>query len=123
MALEYERRTADIVQRAIAALPAPKDGAPGRDGWSPDDISLSVHGRTLVVDFKNGTHAVSRETQIEGLVLDAGVYKPATHYVKGDGVTYGGSLWIAQRDTELSPGGSNGDWRLAVKRGRDAKGA
>ena len=41
-------------------------------------------------------------------------------YERGDAVTYGGSLWIAQRDTNEYPRGEDSGWRLAVKRGRDA---
>lgn len=54
------------------------------------------------------------------LVLDRGVYKTGSAYRPGDGVTWGGSFWIAQKDTTDKPGTSAG-WRLAVKAGRDAK--
>lgn len=40
-------------------------------------------------------------------------------YLEGDGVTWGGSFWIAQKDTATKPDG--GEWRLAVKKGRDGK--
>lgn len=50
-------------------------------------------------------------------MLDRGVWR-AGSYQKGDAVSFGGSLFIAQRDTEDKP--ETGDaWRLAVKRGRD----
>lgn len=54
--------------------------------------------------------------------LDQGVYRQGMHAVRGDGVTYGGQFYIAQRDTEAKPGESS-DWRLAVRRGRDGKDA
>lgn len=56
------------------------------------------------------------------VVLDRGVYRKGSRSEKGDGVTYGGQFYIAQRDTDAVPGESP-DWRLAVKRGRDGKDA
>ena len=54
------------------------------------------------------------------LVLDAGVWKEGTIYAAGDGVTLGGSFFIAQLNTSSKPGKSD-DWRLAVKRGTDGR--
>ncbi|UJF37672.1 hypothetical protein JKV45_21415 [Pseudomonas aeruginosa] len=57
------------------------------------------------------------------VVIDRGVFKAGSEYKSGDGVTWGGSYWIAQKDApEGKPGepGSEG-WRLAVKKGRDGK--
>ena len=51
---------------------------------------------------------------------DHGVWKDGEHYPKGAGVTWDGSFWIAQRATSDKPGTTDG-FRLAVKRGRDAK--
>ena len=55
------------------------------------------------------------------VVLDAGVYKSGMIYAKGDGVTYGGSYWIAKEDGPLTTPGAGSDWRLSVKKGRDAR--
>jgi hypothetical protein len=54
------------------------------------------------------------------IVVDRGVFKPGTTYEKGDGITWGGSFWIAQRSTEAKPEVDD-SWRLSVKRGRDGK--
>lgn len=57
-------------------------------------------------------------------VLDCGVFKASRSYQKGDGVTYGGSFWIAQQDMDASSSvlpGSTDQWRLSVKKGRDGK--
>jgi hypothetical protein len=43
-------------------------------------------------------------------------------YVAGDGVTLGGSFFIAQTTTAAKPGKSD-EWRLAVKRGTDGRDA
>jgi hypothetical protein len=55
------------------------------------------------------------------IVLDQGVYKSNSAYSTGDGVTYGGSYWIAKGDGALGTPGASDDWRLAVKKGRDAR--
>lgn len=63
------------------------------------------------------------------VVLDRGVYRPENSYLKGDGVTYAGSFWIARADAPtLKPddpndggGGAPRQWRLAVKSGRNGK--
>ncbi len=37
-------------------------------------------------------------------------------------VTYAGGLWVAKHPRKgIAPRDSDGDWRLAVKRGRDGK--
>lgn len=54
-------------------------------------------------------------------MLDRGVWREG-EYEKGDTVTFGGSAFIAQRDTTDKPETSDA-WRLAVKRGRDGRDA
>ena len=44
-------------------------------------------------------------------------------YVRGDAVTWGGSLWIAQKETSAKPDSPESGFRLAVKKGRDGKDA
>lgn len=55
------------------------------------------------------------------MVLDRGVWREQG-YAKGDGVTWGGSFFIAQRATEPheKPGASDA-FRLSVKKGRDGR--
>lgn len=55
------------------------------------------------------------------MLIDRGVYKSAQEYVRFDVVTYGGALWIAQKDAPETAPGTSDEWRLSVKRGRDAK--
>ena len=74
-------------------------------------------GRTLCWAIGDMVHEIKT-----ALVLDAGVWKEGTSYAAGDGVTLGGSFFIAQRDTTTKPGKSD-DWRLAVKRGTDGRDA
>jgi collagen type III alpha len=53
------------------------------------------------------------------IVLDRGVWREGG-FKKGDGVSFGGSFFIAQEDTADKPETSKA-WRLAVKRGRDGR--
>lgn len=99
-----------------------KDGAPGRDG--ADGLGFE----DMSFDFDNDGRPVatfSRGDVVKSVrlpcIIDRGVYKPDAAYLKGDAVSYGGSLWIAQKDApEGRPDGSP-DWRLAVKKGRDGR--
>lgn len=83
----------------------------GMSFTTPDD------GRTFVFGAEFGDQKISHEIKT-ALVLDRGVWRQALH-AKGDGVTWGGSFWIAQKDTETKPDTPDSDWRLGVKRGRD----
>ena len=74
-------------------------------------------GRTLRWAIGETVHEIKT-----AIVLDAGVWKEGTAYVAGDGVTMGGSFFIAQADTSAKPGKSD-EWRLAVKRGTDGRDA
>lgn len=97
-----------------------EDGKDGRDGFGFDDMTLDYDGeRTFTFLFQRGGHIEERRFVVP-VVLDRGVYRAETAYAKGDAVTYGGSVWIAQSDTKAKPDGSS-DWRLAVKKGRDGK--
>lgn len=78
-------------------------------------ITTLDRGRTLRWAFGDKVHEIKT-----ALVLDAGVWKDGTNYLAGDGVTLGGSFFIAQIDTTAKPGKSD-DWRLAVKRGSDGR--
>jgi len=71
-------------------------------------------GRTMHWSLGSKVHQVKT-----ALVLDAGIWKDGA-YSPGDGVTAGGSFWIAQTETTAKPGKSD-DWRLAVKRGTDGR--
>jgi collagen type III alpha len=82
-------------------------------------VSSDDGGRTLVLSFQRGETAVRREL-VTDIVLDRGVWREG-QFKKGDGVTWAGSFFIAQRDTDAKPEGPESGWRLAVKRGRDGK--
>jgi hypothetical protein len=99
-----------------------RDGVDGRDAASVDDFHASIEGRMLRLGFTlSDGIVVSKDLPLDGMVLDAGIYRSLANYHRGDLVTYGGSAWIAQRSTQTSP--PSPDWRLAVRKGRDGKDA
>ena len=98
-----------------------EDGRNGLDGFQLDDFDAELKdGRELIIKLKSGERTIHRSIRLP-IPLDRGVYRSGARHREGDGVTWGGSFWIAQRDTASTPGGDSPDWRLAVKRGRDAK--
>lgn len=118
-ALDFERRAADVLQRAVDRMPKAADGAPGRDAFDLDDIELrqSADGRTITLGFRRGD-----EVREKSFVLDhpiyRGVHREGEEYVKGDTVTWAGSSWIAEAKPSGKPGDADSGWRLAVKAGR-----
>lgn len=103
---------------------AGKDGAPGRDGFGFDDMDVVVldDDRTIELSFRRGDDEKAFTLKWP-TVIDRGVYKDGQDYAAGDGVTWGGSFWIAQKDTSAKPDTPESGWRLAVKKGRDGKDA
>lgn len=49
-----------------------------------------------------------------------GVFDGSKKYQRGNFVTHDGSLWHAERETRSEPG-AGADWKLAVKKGKDAR--
>lgn len=119
--VDFERRAADVLQRAVDKIPTPKPGEDGKDGFSIDDIDLKAidGGRTVVMSLKSGDRVVERQVTL-AVPIYREVYKFKEQYKAGDSVTYAGSLWIALKDTEATPK-TNDDWKMAVKRGVDGK--
>ena len=97
-----------------------KGGADGKDGVGVDDLTFEQTGeRSAVLRFAKGEHVKEFAITLPGFV-DRGVWKDAEEYQPGDGVTYGGSFWIAQAGADGRRDTGKG-WRLAVKKGRDGK--
>jgi len=89
-----------------------RDGEPGKDGAPGQDVP-SEFVRAAIKD--------EVQRQVTAPLADAykGVWKPSA-YKHGDVVTWGGSIWLAKRDTDDRPESSDA-WSLIVKRGRDGK--
>jgi hypothetical protein len=104
-----------------------KDGASGkdgRDGFGFDDMDACVldDDRTIELSFKRGEEEKAFTFKWP-TVIDRGVWSEAGEYERGDGATWGGCFWIAQRDKPGKPDTKDSGWRLAVKKGRDGKDA
>lgn len=96
-----------------------RDGTDGADGLGFDDLAAEFDGeRGITLRMMRGEQVKEFAFSLP-VVIDRGVFREGS-YVKGDGCTFGGSFWIAQKDTDEKPGIGDG-WRLAVKKGRDGK--
>lgn len=103
-----------------------RDGADGKDGipFGVDDIDMTLmeDGRTVRMAFTKGDTEYAFQIPFP-VVIDRGVFAEGKSYEEGDGVTWGGSFWIAQRATSAKPDSADSGFRLAVKRGRDGRDA
>jgi integrin beta 3 len=72
-----------------------------------------------VFTYTDGAKSVT-EVRYPG-PLDKGIFREGEAYERGDGVTFGGSWWIAQVDAPTTKPGTSAEWRLAVKKGRDGR--
>ncbi len=99
------------IREAIAAIPVPKDG---RDGVGFDDLEMVEDDRGRpILRFVRGEW--TREFRVDGTYC--GIWKDGEAYLKGDRVTWGGSLFIARQDTTDKPE-TTPAWQLAVKHGK-----
>lgn len=102
-----------------------KDGAPGVDGkdganglgFEDLEFEISETGRA-VAKFRRGD--LVKTIALPGIV-DRGTFADGEVYDKGDAVSWGGSLWIAQANGVKGKPEADKRWRLAVKRGRDGR--
>lgn len=120
LALSWERQARDTFDKAADRMPTPKDG---RDALPLDsfDLTLGEDGRTVTVKMQAGETVIEKSVKIAA-VVDRGVFsKEHDDYERGDGTTYGGCYWIAQKDAPEGVPGGSADWRMAVKKGRDGK--
>ncbi|MFP5434218.1 MAG: hypothetical protein ACLGIM_14045 [Alphaproteobacteria bacterium] len=99
-----------------------RDGIDGKDGipFGVDDLNMSLmeDGRTIRLAFAKGETEYAFQIGVPTMIY-RGVYREGSAYEQGDTVTWGGSLWHADKATTGKPDG--GDWTLAAKRGRDGR--
>lgn len=109
------------IEKSIAekfdAIPRPKDG---KDGFSLEDFEVHYDGEKTITLMLKSKDIVKEFSFVMPVVIDKGVYSEGKTYAPGDGVTWGGSFWIAQEETTAKPDGGK-SWRLAVKKGRDGR--
>lgn len=102
--------------RTLARQPGPR----GNDGMGFDDMKFLHDGeRGFSFEFVRGKEKKEYSFSIPAMIYRE-VYRDGDKYVKGDAVTWGGSLWVAKTETSAKPG-ENSDWTLCAKRGRDGK--
>jgi hypothetical protein len=100
-----------------------KDGQPGRDGFSLEDFDvIPVDERTVELKFAQNGTAHSYEL-VFPVPVYRGVFKEGEAYQRGDMVTWGGSVFYAEKETSAKPDSADSGFKLAVKRGRDGKDA
>jgi hypothetical protein len=108
-----------------ATDPLGDDGDLGKAGWRVllDGIAEETQEsldegryveRTTV--YTSGRTFTRRDAS-SGMIY-RGIYGAERLYLRGDCVTWNGSLWHAERPTKSKP--PSDDWKLAVKAGRDA---
>lgn len=90
------------------------------DGLKALEIK-QIDERTFAVVATTATGKTERKQFTMPVVIDKGVFREGADYAKGDGVTWAGSFYIAQKDKPAGKPGESDDFRLAVKRGRDGK--
>lgn len=114
-ALAVERRVYDAAEKAIAAMPVPKDGV---DGLRVEDLQLV--GRTL--QLKSGDQVL--KSIVLPMPVYRGVFDDGETYDVHDMVTFGGSVWVAVSGEGIrGKPGTVDAWKLAVKKGRDGRDA
>ncbi|MFK9962644.1 phage gp6-like head-tail connector protein, partial [Klebsiella pneumoniae] len=98
----------------------------GMRGWEcivdgVSDVDISMNGqRNFIVTVNRASGASEKKSFDIPTMVYRGVFKSGDEYLPGDTVTWGGSLWHCDEQTQDKPGetGSKG-WTLAAKRGRD----
>jgi hypothetical protein len=79
-----------------------------------------IDERNLVAVSQMASGKEQRQEFAMPAMIYKAVWKEGT-YQKGDTVTWGGSLWHCDEDTDEKPGDASKCWTLCAKKGRDAK--
>lgn len=100
------------------------DGGIEPAGWEVlvngvSDLVVGVNERDVVIKSVMTDGRINEQQVRMPMMLYRGVWSGKT-YEQGDTVSFGGSLWHCEKQTEAKPGESE-DWKLAVKKGRDGK--
>ena len=116
--IKAERRTSPIGESVQAA------------GWrvilrgvASTEVHPSEDLRTLSIRVTHTDGEVVEQQLRSPSLIYREIYREGERYEGGDAVTFGGSVWVALRDTTSKPGEGAADWRLAVKKGRDGRDA
>ncbi len=91
------------------------------DGISSVDISQANEREfTITAQLASGTK--TEKSFSIPVMIYRDIFKEGEKYLRGDSVTWAGSVWYCHAETTDKPGEpSSKGWKLAVKRGRDAR--
>ncbi|QMV50955.1 hypothetical protein [Ewingella americana] len=91
------------------------------DGIASIDITQN-HEREFTVSAKLASGAITDKSFSVPVMIYRDIFKEGEKYQPGDSVTWAGSVWYCHAETTDKPGEpSSKGWKLAVKRGRDAR--
>lgn len=103
--------------------PPGQDGIKGADGVSFADFEITYDGeRTFTHSWRLGEKTIAVPFKMPTAIYQ-GVFVDGKIYERGDMVTVNGSIYHCDQDTTSRPGDGSKDWTLAVKRGKDDRGA
>lgn len=92
------------------------------NGIAEETMDVAEDLRTIGMARRYTDGTVIVKTLKFPVMIDRGLFAYDRQYEAGDVVTWAGALWISRTATiGVEPRNSDGDWRLAVKRGRDGK--
>lgn len=100
-----------------------RDGLAGRDGFTFDDFEAIDDEKEYGFRLKQNGAVLGERRWPKPVANIADIYKGVWkegEFQRGQLVTQGGSLFLAQRDTTDKPETSDA-WKLVVKRGRDGR--
>jgi hypothetical protein len=105
-----------------------KDGDPGEAGKNGvdalgfDDLDIEFDGeRTFKFVMARGDVRKEFGPYSVPAMIWRGLYVDGKEYKQGDTVTWAGCLWVCQKDSSDKPDNGSGDWKMAVRKGRDGK--
>ena len=91
------------------------------DGIDSIDISQDDERHFTVVATKSSGEKTEKTFSVPVMIY-RDIFKEGQKYYPGDSVTWGGSVWYCHQETGDKPGeDASKGWKLAVKRGRDAR--
>lgn len=90
------------------------------DGLASVTAELAEDARTVEIRTVKASGAHSLQRVAIPTMVYKDIYREGRIYTKGDTVTWAGHMWICKQETDAKP--VEGDnWRIAVKRGQDAR--
>jgi hypothetical protein len=116
------------IVRSFKATDPLTDGADlERCGWhvvvrgiADVDLQMDDDLRTVRLGMTMTDGQTVTKELTTGAVVYRGIWR-AGAFKRGDAVTREGSTWIANADTDQTPGDGETAWQLAVKKGRDGR--